>query len=223
MFWVNVMCNFSFKVCSHPFSVCIFYTLHLNFDMRFHLCGPFLYWLPFNHSFLRLFFMVTTIDQIFMSDHLHRFGTKVLCFQKWPLLSGCGGTESLNLPDVAGCHRTLCNAIVFVMLLDLAISIHKWESTVSCNPYQWEHPTLKERSYHLGYLFIFPPGPGQLSSTFSLAYTAFFSPRHPHISLLYLVLAFSPLHFLFFCIYQLLFGPSCTNGTSLLPSLFTSV
>jgi len=33
-------------------------------------------------SFLRLFIMVTKIEQIFMSDHLHEFGTEVLCIQK---------------------------------------------------------------------------------------------------------------------------------------------
>jgi hypothetical protein len=69
--------------------------------------------------------MVTTIEQIFMSDHLHKFGTEVLCFQKLPLLSGCGGTESLNLRDVTGYQRRLFNGLVFLMLLDLAISIHK--------------------------------------------------------------------------------------------------
>lgn len=77
-----VLCSFSLKVCSHPFSVCIFYMFHLKLDLHFHLYGPFLYWLPFNHGFLRLFIMVTEIEQIFMSDHLHKFGTEVLCIQK---------------------------------------------------------------------------------------------------------------------------------------------
>lgn len=179
----------------------------------------FLYWLPFNHNFLRLFFVVTTIEQIFMSDHLHKFGTEVLCFQKWLLLSGCGGTESLNLPDVAGYQRRLCNALVFLMLLDLAISIHKWESTVSCSPYQREHPTLKDLiTWDIWIFFLL--GLDSFPHTFPLRMLP--PPHHPNISLLCLLLIF--------------FSPSLSSvfttcfsalpvlvGAPLLPSLFTSV
>ena len=183
--------------------------------MCFHLYGPFLYWLPFNHSFLRLFIMVTAIEQIFMSDHLHKFGTEVLCFQKWPLLSGCGRTESLILPDVAGYQGRLCNALVFLMLLDLAISIHKWESTVSCSPYQREHPTLKERRYHLGYLDIFPPGPGQLYSTFTrLPLRMLLPPPRPPVPTFYFVSTFDFFSPSFFSVFTNCFSAFVHKGTS---------
>ena len=66
-----------------------------------------------------------------------------------------------------------------------------------------------ERPYHLGYLDIFPPGPGQLSSHFSLAYA---SPPPPsqHFTSVSTFDFFLP--FPFFCLYHLLFSPSCTSG-----------
>lgn len=163
--------------------------------------------------------MVTTIEQIFMSDHLHKFGTEVLCFQKWPLLSGCEGTESLNLPDVAGYQRRLCNALVIFMLLDLAISIHKWESTVSCSPYQREHPTLKGLITWDIWIFSFL-GLDSFPHTFPLRMLFFF--RGPNIALLCLLsIFFSPSFSSVFT--NCFLAPSCTTRTPLLPSLFTSV
>jgi hypothetical protein len=128
--------------------------------------------------------MVTTGEQIFMCDQLHVFGTEVLCFQKLPLLLGCGGTESLSLPDVVGYLRRLWNALVFVMLPDLAISISNWESTVSCSPYQREHPTLKDLITWDIWIFSFLcldcfPNPFPVCATFF---------HWPHISLLCLLL-----------------------------------